>query len=276
MKLPDTFDRIVINSITDGGIIMSLFNKVLASVGIGAATVDTKLHKSTYSINETITGVVEIVGGNTEQQIDAIYLSLYTNYIREIDDKKVTDTAVLQKHKINEPFTIQANEKREIPFSLPLPAIVPVTTGQSRVWIQTGLDIKNAIDPTDKDFINIQPTRLASNVLSAIQNLGFRLRKVDCEQAPSYLRSRSPIVQEFEFTPTNNTYRRYLDELEVVFLDQSPNAVEVLLQVDRRARGLGGFLSEALDMDESFIRLTLFENDNLSTKIAQAIENKMR
>ncbi|ATP41817.1 sporulation protein SpoOM [Solibacillus sp. R5-41] len=255
---------------------MSLFNKVLASVGIGATTVDTKLHKVNYTINENITGVVEIVGGNVEQQIDAIYLSLYTNYTREINDTKVSENALLKNLKINEPFTIQPNEKREIPFSFELPAAIPVTTGQSRVWIHTGLDIKNAVDPTDKDFIDIQPTRLASNVLSAIQNLGFRLRKVDNEQAPTYLRNRAPIVQEFEFTPTNNTYRRYLEELEVIFLDQTSKSVEILLQVDRRARGLGSFLSEAFDMDESFIRLTLFENDNISAKISQAIENKMR
>lgn len=255
---------------------MSLFNKVLASVGIGAAKVDTKLHKSTYTINENITGIVEIVGGSTEQHIDAIYLSLHTNFIREINDKKVKDQALLHQYKLNEPFIIQANEKRQIPFSFALPSVVPVTTGNSRVWIQTGLDIKNAIDPKDKDFLEIQPTRLANSVLTAIQNLGFRLRKVDNEQAPSSLRRHTPIVQEFEFTPTNNTYRRYLDELEVVFLNQSPSSIEILLQVDRRARGLSGFLSEALDMDESLIRLTLFENDNIQAKLSQAIEAKMK
>lgn len=264
------------NSNQTGGIPLSLFNKALASIGIGAAKVDTKLHKATYTISENITGVVEIVGGNTEQQIDAIYLSLHTNYIREIDDKKISDTAVLQKYKINEPFTIQANEKREIPFSFEFPAIVPITSGSSRVWIQTGLDIKNAVDPKDKDFIDIQPSRLANGVLSAFQNLGFRLRKVDNEQSPKYLRNRSPIVQEFEFVPTNEKYRRYLDELEVVFLDQTPRSVELLLQIDRRARGLGGFLSEAFDMDESFIRLTLFENDDVLAKLSQTIESKMR
>ena len=255
---------------------MSLFNKVLASVGIGSAKVDTKLHKSTYTLNENISGVVEIIGGSTEQQIDAIYLTLHTNFIREIDDKKIKDEAVLHKYKLNEPFTIQADEKRQIPFSFALPPVVPVTTGNSRVWIQTGLDIKNAVDPTDKDFIEIQPTRLANGVLTAIQNMGFRLRKVENEQAPSYLRRQTPIVQEFEFTPTNNTYRRYLDELEVVFLHQSQNSVEILLQVDRRARGLGGFLSEAFEMDESFIRLTLSEHDNIQAKLEQVIKTKMK
>lgn len=46
----------------NGGIFLSLFNKVLASIGVGAATVDTKLHKSSYTINETVTGVVEVTG----------------------------------------------------------------------------------------------------------------------------------------------------------------------------------------------------------------------
>lgn len=255
---------------------MSLFNKVLASIGIGSAKVDTKLHKSSYTLNENVTGIVEITGGSTEQQIDAIYLSLHTNFIREIDDKKINDQAMLHQFKLNEPFIIQANEKREIPFSFALPSVVPITIGKSRVWIQTGLDIKNAVDPKDKDFIDIQPSPLANSVLSAIQNMGFRLRKVDNEQAPSYLRRQTPIVQEFEFTPTNQTYRRYLDELELVFLGHSQNSIEVLLQVDRRARGLGGFLSEAFDMDESFIHLTLFENDNLSAKLSHAIEAKMK
>ncbi|MER2107824.1 MAG: sporulation protein [Solibacillus sp.] len=255
---------------------MSLFNKILASVGIGAATVDTKLHKSTYTVGEQVSGVVEIVGGNTEQQIDAIYLSLHTNYEKEVNDTKVTDTATLSRIRINEPFIIQANEKRDIPFSFSLPAIVPMTIGKTRVWLHTGLDIKNAVDPTDQDFIDIVPTSLASNILRAVTSLGFHRRKVDCEQAPHYLRHQTPVVQEFEYTPTNNTYRRYLDELEVVFLNQSEMSVEVLLQVDRRARGLGGFLSEALDMDESFVRVTIFAGDNIAAKLEQAITRYMK
>lgn len=255
---------------------MSLFNKILASVGIGAATVDTKLHKAMFTVGEQISGVVEVRGGNTAQQIDAIYLSLNTNYEKEINDTKVTDTATLARIRINEPFIIEAEEKREIPFTFTLPAIVPMTIGQTRVWIHTGLDIKNAVDPTDQDFIDIVPTNLANDVLRAITSLGFRRRKVDCEQAPHYLRHQTPIIQEFEYTPTNNTYRHYLDELEVVFLSQSEMSVEILLQVDRRARGLGGFLSEAFDMDESFVRVTLFAGDSITTKLEQAITRNMK
>ena len=255
---------------------MSLFNKVLASVGIGAATVDTKLYKATYTTGEKISGIVEIVGGNIAQEIDSIYLTLHTNYEKEVNDTKVTDNAQIAHIRINEPFTIQANEKREIPFAFDLPPLVPMTIGKTRVWLHTGLAIKNAIDPADKDFIEIQPSQLASSILRAVQQLGFRTRKVDCEQAPHYLRHQTPVVQEFEFTPTNATFRKYLDELELIFLHQSDMAVEILLQVDRRARGLGSFLSEALDMDESFIRLTIFASDNISSVIEQSITRNMK
>ncbi len=254
---------------------MSFFNKVLASVGIGAATVDTKLHRSCYSAGEIVSGVIEIKGGNTKQQIDTIYLTLSTNYIKERNDTKYNETAVIKKIKVNEAFTIRANEFHSIPFSFVLPLDVPVTMGQTRVWIHTGLDIKSAVDPTDKDFIEVKPTPLASNILQCVEQLGFRLRKVDCEAASSRLRRNYLFVQEFEFIPTTQSYRRHLDELEIIFLSQSDNHAEILMQVDRKARGLGSLLSEALDMDESFVRLTIEAGDNIKAKIQQAIERNM-
>ena len=42
---------------------------------------------------------------------------------------------------------IPANENREIPFSFQLPYETPLTYGKSKVWIKTGMDIKNALDP---------------------------------------------------------------------------------------------------------------------------------
>ncbi|MGB3102518.1 MAG: sporulation protein, partial [Psychrobacillus psychrotolerans] len=119
---------------------MSFFNKVLASVGVGGAKVDTKLEKSEFTAGEIMQGVVEVVGGNLEQQIDAIYLTVNTTYIRESNDRKYTDVAAFQKYKVTEPFTIGANEKKAIPFSLTLPEDAPVTYGSTRVWISTGLD----------------------------------------------------------------------------------------------------------------------------------------
>ncbi|MFK2824134.1 sporulation protein [Bacillus sp. B190/17] len=240
---------------------MSFFNKILASIGIGGAKVDTKLEKSEYTAGEMIRGQVEIYGGSTEQQIDSIYLTVYTTFIRETDDRKHTDYAAVKHHKLNEPFKIGANETKSIPFSMELPIDTPITYGNTRVWVATGLDIKNAADPGDKDYIEVRPTNMAAAILEEVEQLGFRLRQVECEQASKRLGSRYPFIQEFEFVPTSGPFRGKLDELEVMFLAQTKEKAELLIQVDRKARGLGGLLAEAFEMDETHVRLTVMSQD---------------
>lgn len=252
---------------------MSFFNKVLASVGIGSAKVDTKLEKDTVMPGGEVRGVVVVQGGSTDQQITDIHLSINTSYLKEIDDKKISVTGRVDRFRLSETFTVQANERKEIPFSFILPLDTPITIGRSRVWITTDLDIANAVDPSDKDFVRVVPNPLLESVLNAVGSLGFRLREADCEQAPRYMRKRLPFVQEFEFVPTSGSFRGRLDELEVVFLPVSDNQAELLLQVDRRARGLGSLFSEAMGMDESKVRVTVSASDipNMAQKLHSTI-----
>lgn len=57
------------------------------------------------------------------------------------------------------------------------------------------------------------------------------------------------------------------------FFAQGANAFELLIQVDRRARGLAGLFAEALDLDETFIRVTVNEQhiQTLQTDLASLI-----
>ncbi|MGG1674657.1 sporulation protein [Neobacillus sp. NRS-1170] len=240
---------------------MSFFNKVFASVGIGSASVDTKLEKDTYMPGETVKGVVEIRGGKVEQQIDEIYLALNTTYLRESDDRKYTVTATIDRFRLTTPFTIRSNERKEIPFTFQLPYDAPLTIGRSKVWVSTGLDIKGGVDPNDQDQLKVVPNPLMTAVFNAIDNLGFRIREADCEEAPRRLRGRLPFVQEFEFVPTSGPFCGRLDELEVVFFPASNGALEIMLQVDRRARGLSGLFSEAMGTDETNVRLSVTNAD---------------
>ena len=255
-----------------------MIQKVLASIGIGNAKVDTKLQSSKFTAGDVVSGVTEIVGGNVDQQIDTIYLTLFTTYLKEANDKKYYDTAVIARFTISEPFTIAAGEKRAIPFSFNLPFTTPITRGKTKVWIQTELDIKMAVDPTDKVYIEVLPAPIAAKVMNSIRALGFRMKSADCERAPYKLKVPHSFIQEFEYSVTNVQYRRYLEELELTFLNQSANHVELLIQIDRRARGLGGLFAEALDMDETFVRLT-FTKDNIHgihSTLQQTIEKYMK
>jgi sporulation-control protein len=253
---------------------MSIFKKVFASIGIGAATVDTKLEKDVLTAGEEVRGVVDIRGGSTPQKIDEIYLSLYTTFVKEVDDKKFTDTALIDRFRLTESFTIYPNETKTVPFSFRLPNDTPITAGRTKIWISTGLDIKNAVDPTDKDFIKVLPNPVMDAVFQAVSNLGFRLREAECEEAPYRFRRRLPFIQEFEFVPVTGPFRGRLDELELVFFPDSYGSVEVIMQVDRRARGLGGFLAEALEMDETNVRVTVSHSDipNMQQFISSVIQ----
>lgn len=247
-----------------------MFKKILSSVGIGSTKVDTQLSKAVYTAGETMEGVIVIEGGKTKQQIDEIYLFLMSTYIREVDDKTVNETAVLKKYKLVDSFIIAPNEVRRIPFHIALPFDVPITKGKTKVWIQTGLDIKMAVDPQDKDYIEVQPHPLVKAFLQTVNSLGFRLHEVECEEAPRVLRGKYPFVQEFEFKPISGLFKGKLDELEVIFFT-SEHEVEVILEIDRRARGFSGFLAEALDKDETLVRFT-FTSHNIPT-LSQALVN---
>ncbi|WML25925.1 sporulation protein [Neobacillus sp. OS1-33] len=253
---------------------MSFFNKVFASVGIGSAAVDTKLQKDTYMPGETVNGVVEIKGGKVEQQVDEIYLTLNTTYLRESDDKKYTVTASIDRFQLTTPFTVRPNEQKDIPFSFQLPFDTPLSIGRSKIWVTTGLDIKGGVDPSDKDSLKVVPNQLMSAVFKAIDNLGFRIREADCEEAPRRLRGRLPFVQEFEFVPTSGLFRGKLDELEVVFFPSGNGSLDIMFQVDRRARGLAGLFSEAMGADETNVRLSVSNADipNLQQKIQSVIQ----
>lgn len=253
---------------------LSLFNKMLASIGIGSAKVDTKLSHASIKVGELVDGVVEIKGGNIEQKIDEIYLTLNTYYEKEVDDKKVQKQAVISTIKLNEPFVIMPEESKSIPVQFQLPIDTPISTGGSKVWIKTGMDIKGSIDPSDQDIINVLPHHLVEETLQIFNQLGFKLRKVKNEEASFKIRKRLPFIQEFEFVPTSGPYFRKFDEVEVIFFPIDDERIEIIIEVDRRARGFAGFLSEALDLDETITKITVSKSElaTLKNKIETILE----
>ena len=133
--------------------------------------------------------------------------------------------------------------------------------GKTRIWVAIALDIKNAVDPTDKDFLQVRLDKLQDAVLQFISLLGSRIREIECEQTSFRMRQRLPFIQEFEFVPTSGEFRGRLDELELVYRPKSSLTEDLHFQIDRKPRGLGGLLAEALEMDESNIRISISQED---------------
>jgi sporulation-control protein len=223
---------------------------ILSRVGIGSASVDTKV-PSTVTAGETIEAVVEIEGGSSEQTVESIHLALETRY--EKDEGR--GTGVVEKYRLTDGFTIEPGEEWTETVSLEIPRHTPITVGRTDVWFETGLDIDWALDPDDTDYVEVQPTDRMDRVFAALEELGLELRTAYPESASSGPFSGGRVfVQEFEFVPSGGPYRGDLDELEVVF-EPTDGALDVLLEVDRR----GGLLTEMSDLgiDERFERLTV-------------------
>lgn len=252
---------------------MSLMKRMLSSIGIGSAKVDTELHGDRFAPGENLTATVRLTGGEVEQRIDAIYFSVHARYPIERGDETVTETAELGRIRLAEPFTLAPGERRDLPVALRLPLDTPLTLGGVKVWVQTGLDIKQALDPGDQDAIQVVPDRLMQGLFDALGGLGFRLYKTDCEPAPPGLRGRRRFVQEFEFKAAGGPFRGRLDELEVVCLPEE-GRLGVLLEVDRKARGLGGLLAEMMNLDESRLNLSIGPQDlaGLDRRLRELIE----
>lgn len=137
-----------------------------------------------------------------------------------------------------------------------MPPYTPVTSlgGNNHVWLRSDLDVPFAIDPGDTDRLQVFLTQAQQNVIDGMGQMGFRLYKVDIDPRSSWF--GRTWVQEFEFKPSQYGRSKF-EEIEIVFEQLHGSQVEVLMQLDRAARGLGGFLMELSGTDESWVRAVL-------------------
>ncbi|MGR6839600.1 sporulation protein [Aliivibrio wodanis] len=214
-----------------------MFKKLKASLGIGAAKVDTILENPELFQGDLLKGTVHIEGGDIEQQIDAIHLKLNTEVKVESDNGTSYQTLTLFHTQAVNPFVIQAGEKQEMPFTINLPDETPITALNVRnnhcdVWIETVLDIDFAIDPTDRDLLVVKPMPVAAAIINQIEQAGFSMVKADVEKGylnGGHFKSHSGGYQEIEFRSNGFINKK---EIELSFILDG-QVIHCLAEVDR-------------------------------------------
>ncbi|EGR2490609.1 sporulation protein [Vibrio cholerae] len=242
---------------------MSFIKKTLASFGIGSAKVDSVLQQEVLYPGQSVKVIIHVYGGATAQVIDNIELKLCCRYIAEVADergqqqgqpmRRVPHTYTLANWSLPYAFTIEAGETRNFDIELSIPWNTPVTIGDAKVWLETGLDIALVLDPTDKDILTVRPEPMMDGIFSALEAQGLRLRQVECEQAKGFA---LPFVQEFEFVPTTGPFQGRWREVEIVAY-RDPEALQLWFEVDRYQRGASGMLASLLGRGELKRHLTL-------------------
>ena len=229
-----------------------MFKKLLASVGIGAAQVDTILETDTLMPGQPFRASIEITAGDVEQDISGIELALVTHAEVETDDGEHTENVKLQKWQIKDSVSLTPGQTLSVPFEGVLHHETPITAinchdNRCHVWIATGLEINLALDASDKDALNIVPTDAMRTFVGALENCGYYLHSADVEKG--YLRgdgfsSTSGAYQELEFRPESGGFFG-TKEIEVSFVPEA-DRTHVLLELDRTFRG-DGFMSFTLE-----------------------------
>ncbi|WP_394251294.1 sporulation protein [Vibrio profundi] len=233
-----------------------MFKKLKSSLGIGAAKVDTILDSIDVVQGGELTGQVHIMGGDVEQQIDAINLVLNTEVKVETEDSTSYETFSLGRIQAVESFVVQPGEVKQVPFRLQLNPETPITElnvlkNQTHVWVETTLDIDFAIDPKDRDFVQVKPLPVVSKVISALEAAGMTMVKADVEKG--YLKSnnfssRSGCYQELEFRSGGFVNNK---EVELSFVLEG-QMVHCLAEVDRSLSFRGDqYTSFSLSMNAS-------------------------
>jgi len=156
--------------------------------------------------------------------------------------RRVSRTYVLTSWKLPYSFSIESGQERHFDVELDIPINTPVTVGDTKVWLETGLDISMAKDPTDKDILTVRPPPILDGIFTALEEEGLRIRQVECEAMKGFA---LPFVQEFEFVPTTGPFHGRWRELEMVTY-QHADALELWFEVDRQKKGGRGMLSTLL------------------------------
>lgn len=238
-----------------------MFNKALASLGVGAAKVDTRLVTSQFQPGDVVKGEVLIRGGHTSQHVDDIYLYLMVQYLK--NEKKVSH--VLEHYKLSESFVIQEGEYQIIPFQIRLPYHTPMSCGRFPIHLKTGLDIKMAKDPTDLDRIEVFPHRTVEKVLGEIERSGFIMYRLFNEYSPQC--KHLPFLQIFQFRPAER-YHGYLDELNL-FFDVDSHEVHMDVEIVRGSRNMTTSFSWQLDDPDGTLT---YDHDNQQDPIASPVD----
>lgn len=224
-----------------------VFKRMLRAMGAGGPSVDTVLASPHARPGETLSGHVNLLGGDHTADIEHVSVALRTRIEVEAGDHEGFRTIEFHKAYVTGRLHLNPGERQAIPFQLPLPWETPLTAVAGvhlrgmTLGVSTDVSVAGAIDKGDVDPITVHPLPGQDRVLDAFGQLGMRFVSADLEQGHIHgLRQELPFYQEIEFHP-GSRYRG-ANQIELTFLT-SPHEMVVLLEVDKR----GGFLSAGGD-----------------------------
>ncbi|CAM3426172.1 sporulation protein [Stackebrandtia soli] len=216
-----------------------VFKKMLRRLGVGGPTVDTVLRSADTQPGRTLTGQIELTGGDHDAVIEYIALSLVTQ--GEVGDGQPS-VFEFARTIVSGEFTLAEGEQRALPFEFVVPWETPITTFYGEplrgmaIGVRTELAVAKAVDKGDLDIVRVHPLASHERVLEAMANLGFRFKSADVELGQIRgTRQQLPFYQEIEYYGPPGR----ITEAEVTFVT-TEFGFELVLEADRRGGAFSG------------------------------------
>ncbi|TQN32809.1 sporulation-control protein [Haloactinospora alba] len=228
--------------------------RILASLGLGNASVETVLRDPNTVPGGVLQGDVYINGGSVDQHIQELTVGLQARAEVEHGDAEHSQNLEFARARIGGELQLQADAHVHVPFELPVPWEAPLTAYRGQhltgmhVGLNTQLHVAGGVDPGDLDPVSVHAMETQTIILDAVSMLGFRFMKADCERGRIRDTSQKlPFYQEVEYRAPSGYAG--LNELEVTFITDE-RACDLILELDKK----GGLFTEGRD---SFKRMRI-------------------
>ncbi|OOV78924.1 sporulation protein [Mammaliicoccus fleurettii] len=130
-----------------------MFNNLLTSIGVGSITADTLIENNVNYENDFIKGIVMLKGGNADQKINKIEITLMERI--QNDDKTSQFSEVeneLDTYIYAGEFKVEAKEVETVPFQFKLENH-EIDVENNKIYLKTHVFIDHSVDAYDEDEI---------------------------------------------------------------------------------------------------------------------------
>lgn len=246
-----------------------VFKRIMQALGVGGPTIETVLDPPETAPGGTLTGRLEITGGDHDTEIEEILLFLeaqveheYEYDYEDAEGEEQTREGEFEvsrkwaESRVSDAFSLAAEEKKLIEFELPVPFETPITAigdGEipgTPIGVRTRLSIDRALDTGDMDPITVRALPVQEKILTAFGDLGFEITTMDLE--PGELNGTDQQLrfhQEIEFS-AGDDYQDVTGGVELSFVTDDDGAY-VVLQIETLDDGGHTFRVAHADADDA-------------------------
>lgn len=132
-----------------------MFNNLLTSIGIGSIKADTSIENKVNYENDLIKGVVILEGGNTDQIVNKIEITLIERI--QNDDKRSQFSVIdneLDTYIYAGDFTVGAKEVEKVHFQFKLENH-DIDVKNNKIYMKTHVFIDYSVDAYDEDEVPV-------------------------------------------------------------------------------------------------------------------------